>query len=224
MNLNMRVFNIIFLVLVFSSEASGICLDELKSLIEGNSKFEFLGFVEDKNILGEHVLKIIGQMNGEDKVKSLASLEYNIVDDQIDIGMMFTYQSLRGFGLQKKLFRELLDRNPEIRQINSTLVDSNELILMRYLVENLIRGDFPVRPFNPRDSIEKQFEQCCGDLFDSFSLDEQMTQVEKALEHTPAVKIRKEMGLRPCDEYPIAINRNRRGGEYSLVIYLSYCR
>lgn len=218
---------IALLPILFTSIYGSLCLKGLRGLIGQSKGYEIH---ELKEVINPHnsfnrELKILGTIPGEDETKELAVLEYTLDDDELTIDTMFTNFSLSGYGIQKQLFGEMLERYPQVNRINSTMTGTNEMVIIRRLMELFLREDLPMGRFNPmEEKFEKHFEDCCGDLFFSLSEDQKQSFIRRALEYTPAHKIRSHYDLRLCEDNPVDIIPNRRLGEFNLFIYTSYCR
>lgn len=215
----------IILIFILQFNAFGLCLDSLRNLINEQEGFRFDSF-DEVEVAGENRLEVLGFIKGSDVRKRLASFEYVFSEDgtEVDIGLMNTREGLQGLGLGRMLFEEFLERYPNVRKINSTMTNTNESILIRKIIESFIRDDIKIGNFNPTDSIEKQFEQCCGDYFMSLDNSERYKLILEAFRNTPAYKIRQNSGLHLCPDEGIVPNYSRRLGEFSVVVYTSFCR
>ncbi len=212
-------------ILLISFNTHAICLDHLKTLVESRASYRFSQFTESEaGSLKRLVVR--GYIGGSDTERGLASFDYMISRDrkEISVDLMSTHQGLQGLGLQTLLFEELLRKYPDVQRFTSILVETNEDVMTRKLIENLIKEDAPVKGFNPLDPLYKQLEDCCGDFF--MGLDEQtrIEYIKTALKNTPYFKTAERLGLRLCEQDPLGVSYARRLGDFSIVVEPAFCR
>jgi hypothetical protein len=217
----MKVFLTILILFSFGTQSN--CSEQIRNIIHTNSRYLF----DEISVEGEgrsQSLVIRSSVDGE-KGKKLASLEYDLMDDpqELYIGLMYTREDLRAFGLQTLLFREVIKRNTSVKKFSAQLVSTNEEVILRKMIEKFIRTDAKMNIFRPTDTIEKQFESCCGDLFRSLSSDKQNELILEGLKNTPYYKTQKKIGLSLCTENPYDIRTSTYHGEFSINLYVSFC-
>ena len=69
--------------------------------------------------------------------------------------------------LQKEIIVSM-KKFPDIERYTATLVDVNESMFTRKIIENLLRSDEKIKMFNPSHTPEQQFSACCGELMNGF--------------------------------------------------------
>lgn len=214
---------ILLLSIIFSISIQSNCGEEIRAIMQENSTYRFNELVAEGGKYSRSLF--IRGSNRSVNGKKLASLEYEFTDDKkiIDIGLSFTNPEMRSLGLQTILFRELISRHPEVKRFNSLLVSTNEEVILRNIIEKLIRQDIKINQFRPSDKVEKQFESCCGDYFRSLSTDEQKEYILEGLKSTPIFKVRTKLGLKLCREEPYDFQTSSYRGEFSITLYVSFC-
>jgi hypothetical protein len=77
---------------------------------------------------------------------------------------------------------------------------------------------------NHQDDAQKQFNQCCGEVFKSLSEVERIELITKAFKMSPAYKIRQKIGLKLC---PGGLNISVpgfKGDSFDFEVYTNFCR